>query len=443
MSDILESLSGMEKENYYQRLTQGIVCISKLIDQIQVQIINRKDEDAYLTFLSPEEIIYNTESYQHHFSLPSSSYKEKQILLDDIRHDYLHTKIDKNISKFFIPGYFYFLRRSILLFSDDQSANKYKYKFLDVSPYGNNIENEDFLVLKSSSNENDNILLKIDNFDIKSRSFLLNFSNGCENIHGENHDMNAIDNDNSIIEKKPHSTPKDVLKDVIEKKSPIVYYQNINPGKYYFEMLGKFFYQAFLAGIGNEDNLQPVFSNILDSILSSITQDKCQEIEFKLPKLTQKKKKQKDLVDLIGRLLKLYILLSKSPLKNSFYNDFEARKHDESLNDDKSIFNTLNSEIDELKTAIAEFISSKQHRITVKKQDIDLVDPSMENEEVKKRLNLTNPDYLQELGELCRDLFNTIDINEIYRESIIHNPKITKLWKAPIAELSHRKLCNW
>ena len=424
LSEILENLSAIERKNYYQRLIQGIWCIDNLNRRIMADTIRRSDKD-YLKFLSPEEIIYDTESHLHDFKLPVSAYSQKRELLEDIRYDYLHTKIDKNISKYFIPGYFYFLRRYIdLKPASINVGNKYKYKFLDISPYGNSIENEDFIVLKRNKNdEKDNIILEICDVDSESRTFSVKYP--------PLYDSGNIDIREIILSDYPGKE--------------FVYYQNINPCKYYFLMLGKFFYRAFFIGLINEDNLQPSFSHILECTLSSLGKEKCEGIEFKLPSLKpyldkingnlaknkHEKKAKEKLIDLICSLLEIYVLLSIPQLKNSFYNEFYNKRN---------TVTGFQSKLGNLKSKIAEFISSGSDNVSVTTEMIDLINPSFKNQDVNKELGLNNRAYLDRLGKVCEEVFKTIDVNEIYRESIVHIA--TETHKLPWGKTKSSSLFN-
>ena len=410
LSDILKDISDLESKYYYERLIKGFWCIENLTNRIQRDTIDRPNED-YLKFLSPEDIIYDTEfNNEHNFKLPVSIYKQKKQLLEDVRQDYLHTKIDKNISKYFIPDYFYFLRRQINLKPTITDLNtKYNYKFLDVSLCGNTVNNGDFIVCKPNSNdEKENIILKIYDLDMESRTLSLGY------IPGYKKDDIKI---NEIIQTN-------------EAEKEFIYYQNIEPSRYYLLMLGKFFYQVFFDDTGGENSLQPIISHVLECTFSSLHQHKNQEIEFELPSLKPyfqiniqsaqnkaKKKIKTQLIDLICSLLEMYVLLSVPLLKNSFYKKGEYDN-----------FTNFKVSLAELKNKIVKFISSSissNSDASILTEKMTSINPSLHNQDVKQKLGLNDTAHLDSLGEICDEVFNTIDINKIYRESIVCTLKET------------------
>ncbi|MTJ07105.1 MULTISPECIES: protein kinase [unclassified Anabaena] len=242
--DTIQMLQNIENNNLWKRFAEGVWYlekISRLVEDLLKPNQFSFSELLPINFaISQKSITGEPDSLNIKFNL----YKTKDSYERDLRSDFVYTKITRDIGNPFVPNYLTFMRRKIRLITDSEN-NNIIYQFLDSSPYGDVIEEHDWIILKSKNN--DHSLLQIEEIGENSHTVL-------------KYRVVSADQDAKDI---------DIKKNISSDKE-YVYYKYIDPCKYYFNMIGIYIYQIFFVSIDNQGQSKPYITDIINNEINKI-----------------------------------------------------------------------------------------------------------------------------------------------------------------------------
>jgi serine/threonine protein kinase len=296
------------------RFTQIIQLIkSKIVNQEMKQIFPIKDDiseaqEFFFAELAPENIALS----DNKLILKIIVYEKLKDYLKDLRDDVVHVnKIFYNPLNPFSPGEAIgYIRREIMLQKVDSSLdNKYAYKFVEASPFGDEIQPGDWIVTTSKNKQ----IRRITTVE----GLHLTLSDAVNLIGDDKLDTTA----NSKVEenlKKTQSPRYDSI-------NVHYYYKNIDVVSYYVSMLGIYIYQLFFVNIGSNTISKPIgVKSLVYQLKASPSQNNAALKSIKAALFCDAFEEGADIPTLIykcyGRLTALYLALSLPNSKQFFEN---------------------------------------------------------------------------------------------------------------------------
>ena len=229
ISSEIDRLNKYTPENtreYARRLSEGIWYFRRLVKMIQDTLVN-DSKKRFLAQMVPEniEITNNRE-----LTFANFVYTEEQNYLADLKEDRAYTSIPGDGKNPYIPDYITYMRREIKLISKE-NPNQFQYSFFDALSSGDEIETDDWILINKE-------LWQVESID-----------KGLITIHP--HDSHV---------EEPYTPSVD------EQKKRYVFYRNIEPCKYYLEMLGIYLYNIFFVGIDPDMSKKPMITNFYNQM---------------------------------------------------------------------------------------------------------------------------------------------------------------------------------
>ncbi|MEI2582864.1 protein kinase domain-containing protein [Scytonema sp. PRP1] len=255
--ETIKELQNMQADKLWERFGKGFWYfeqISKLVEEL----LNFQDESSNFSFselLPTNFAISKRNNLPNALNLKFKLYKTKTFYERDLRSDFVYTKVTRDIGNPFVPNYLTFMRRKILLIKNG-SNEKITYKFLDSSPYGDVIGEDDWIILKSKNSNN--LLLKV-----------VRISNN-----------NTIDNVHLVSSDKSTTEPINI-KDHISNSEECIYYKYIDPCVYYLNMIGIYIYQIFFVNLDKNTQSKPYITDLINSDINRL-KIKNQNVEIKI-----------------------------------------------------------------------------------------------------------------------------------------------------------------
>lgn len=357
----IKKIRQQPKDKLLFRLQKGIWYLNSFADII----INKlQKNDFYIADLNPKNILQSMVNSNIEFNLPIYDNKEKY--QKDLKRDFVYTKFSNDIKNFYVPDFIVFMRREIELSSinkfippddntdSDGSNNQLKqvkftgkYLFLDSSIYGNHVCKGDWIVIKSSNLDN-NKLFRIDNVDNESKTITFT----------------------SIDKYSVNDFPEE--KDLT--KFGIVFYKKFSIEQYYLYMIGIYLYHLFFIGIDGNNYSRPILANILNENCQYVNNIK--EIEIDKNKINQeqwfdwtKNKLSKDLQKIVNSLVIMYLRLTFSESKNSFYTLYSKKEKDHSI---YYAMVQVKSELEIIRENIAKYLTKHLQKTGAIKNDLKI-----------------------------------------------------------------------
>ena len=311
----LKRTQDLSEEKYPERLAAGIWHLERIIGLIQESISG--DEQSYFLELTPQNI--NTDFKQRKSTTRYSIYRDEDAYFVDLSGDLVRTKVINDIANPFVPSYLMFMRREILLQNSSRTLSKTdqsnltvgsgkriqfeSYKFLDSSLYGNDINPNDWVVVKGAKN----YLLKI---------------SSCQDfrIQLEDASRDTATADFSYIE------------DI--DKLDAVYYRKLDRCIYYLHMIGIYIYHLFFVGLADNTYDKPRIENYIRSFgVEAVKNVRVKDLEsvemtaneqprwpWQSQKSTDSKTIGKDkLYTILNKLAQIYLKLILTENKDSYY----------------------------------------------------------------------------------------------------------------------------
>jgi len=199
--------------NYVKRLALGINYLQKLVDLIKR--ITLVEKEHYLIQLTPDNVKWTKSN--NALSFGPSVYKEIDDYIKDLKENKAYSKFQRDVKNSYIPRMVLHMRRNIEI--DKISKEEFEYKFLD-GLISENIQNGDWILAY-------NELFKVRCLDPSKKT-----------IHLKDHKIFSGDNFNGNF----------------------IYYHNIDPCRYYLEILSSYIYNIFFEGIDNNICQRPIIT---------------------------------------------------------------------------------------------------------------------------------------------------------------------------------------
>jgi len=370
------------------RLARGIWYLRQISELINKNI-NSKDNTAFFYEMLPESINIVKNSCEYPTYETEDDYKV------DLITNHLFIKISQNILNKYTPNYVSFMRRKIkLTMKSEEIKNRFTYIFEDQSFFGNEIDNNDWIV-------NDKDLWKVET-DEKSSEIAL--------VHEGTLQFNKETNKH-IFQKTSKNDSKSKIFELDQEEPVYYFYKNLDPCNHYLQILGVYVYNIFISGFGSlsvNDSLLPIITDLLIKIQNRKVNSKLVEIKDtsfnNFENITLKSVYQ--------YITYLFIKLSFPDVENSFY---------KSSNSDKNRIANAHEEIDNLKIYIAKALSINKTKL---ERYIDSIDAHIEDSDkpisfddlFSELLELNLPNCkkhkkINDLGENNRNLRNIVENN--------------------------------
>ncbi|MGI0488766.1 protein kinase domain-containing protein [Pantanalinema rosaneae CENA516] len=239
-SNDLANLRQFAKKDFPKRLSRGIQYFEKLIQLIQNLVSN---DIAYFFELMPKNITQD----QSGLGVRYIVYENQSRYMDDLRKDFVYTKINRDPTNPYVPNFFNYIRRPIRLKAKYNINKKPStldctvYEFMDASPYGNMIRREDWVLIKLRGNS---YLWQVS--DLSGDSWKLRLSIPSEDEEERKDYENAFRN-------------------IEEGEIEAIFYKDLSPTVYYINMLGIYIYHLFFVGLDDNGHDKPSLENSIRS----------------------------------------------------------------------------------------------------------------------------------------------------------------------------------
>jgi|LakMenEpi03Aug12_release.lakeMendotaPanAssembly.Ray.scaffolds.fasta_scaffold04249_3 serine/threonine protein kinase len=392
--DAIKNLQNLERSKLWQRFAQGYWFLektSRLVDDLLKSTNNFSFSELLPANFAISE--KTSRGYRHpdDLNVKFKLYKSQESYERDLKSDFLYTKITRDIGNPFVPNYLSFMRRKInLRIYNDRDL---KYQFLDSSPYGDFIEKDDWIIVKSKNS--DNLLFQVENVEPNSNTILT---------------LKLGSNVNSADDMKKH---------ISGSNEDCIYYQCIDPCLYYFNMIGIYIYQIFFVGIDKNTQSKPYVTDFIKNEINKIKiKEPDSKIEIIISKILDKKDEKKSPnilwiwgqttdnqnVDkdvenfsiILRKIVSIYLKLTFHESKDSYYANG---------NDSQSRIDLLFNDVEEIKKAITEAINEIKKRSKVEDNFINLRN--------YPESSFPFPPFEDKLQSLLCNPFNDLSLNMI------------------------------
>jgi len=232
----IEALNKYTPDNtreYARRLSEGVWYFRELVKMVQDALIN-DSKKRYLAQMLPDNIEIKND---RELVFANFVYQEEQNYITDLKDDRAYTSIPGDGRNPYIPDYITYMRREIRLVSKE-TDNQFQYSFFDALTSGDNVDINDWILINKElwriKAVNDGIIT-IEQFNPQNKT-----------------------------DKKGNKTEKTEViiykPSVDEQKKRYIFYRNIEPCKYYLEMLGIYLYNIFFVGVGKDMSKKPIIT---------------------------------------------------------------------------------------------------------------------------------------------------------------------------------------
>lgn len=305
LSDRIKELQSLSVQDLPLRLAKGIWYFRQLVMLVRRSILSK---GAFFCELLPINIVASGEKMEFMYSI----YQAKQDYLEDLQDDFVHRRIICNIANPYVPVEIAFIRRQIELKKSSRSVKTFQFQFLDSAGYYTSISSGDWLVINAHLYR----ILQATRQEIE-----------IENPTNSGFDVDELLDANN------------------GKAISCIYYKNLDPCKYYLDMLGIYLHQIFFAGLGNTTIDQSGFIKIAQTLL------------FMNPRSVNIKgysinrwRRQRGLEPILQMLTSMYLRLTFPQDRRSFYSQGKS-------NDDRIIFVEAEAQI--LQAMIEDFVGER------------------------------------------------------------------------------------
>ena len=393
--EVLKKLRKQSKNELLFRLQDGIGYLNKLTQLIFLKVQNNS---FYIAELNPQNIVKSENDSQ--LEIKFSVYDNYEKYLNDLKKDFVYTKLTNNIRDFYAPDFLVFMHREIEIEiedisfispsnegSNDLSSEQKKvkitgyYLFLDSSIYGDNICENDWIIFKSLNSENNKI------FRIESV------------------DKNSEKRNKIVFTSIEKYSDGDFLQPEKLTEYDIIFHKEFQINEYYLHMLGIYLYNIFFIGIDGNSYNKPISLSILKNSCQYIKSLNTVEIRRgKFRNLRNKPHLARDLQEIINSLVVIYLKLTFTESEYSFY----SLHHDKRLYDILSIIKT---ELEEIQERIARYLTKHLKHLKAIGNNDEIQPNRIGNSEGKLINSIEKTDPKLNLKE----------INETYQTDIIMN----------------------
>ena len=274
------SIYGLQEigvDSISMRLAQGYWFFRKLAELTR-EILEDKD-NAFIVELLPKNIIVDKDRLKYVFT----AYKSEEDYKSDLRQDLVYARVSRDINNPFVPNDLTFMRRRVQLRKTSEE-DQFEYQFIESALLGDKISVGDWIIVGSE-------LYRI---DLKEENFIVIKSD-----------------EQKIGESKSQLSPENQD----EKSSEHVFYHNLDPCRYYLQMLGIYLYHIFFVGIGSTTKNKPLIITIADSAryLSDLPEP------VHVSRFEHVDKKDYDLQSIYRFLIHIYLKLLFGDHSESYY----------------------------------------------------------------------------------------------------------------------------
>lgn len=298
LEDKILELQDRSIDKLPQQFANGIWYFRKLVDLLIETLENK--ETRFFQEILPKNVIIENDRLNFLFT----AYQSEEHYKNDLRKDLVYAKINRDITNPFVPNYITFIRRKIQLqpvqFSDMKSSesgdmdipepNTFKYRFLDSALLGDSIEIGDWVIVKFK-------LCKIISISPEQQTVTLEY------------DLPSLQRETII----PGSDEQQSL------ATEHIFYKNLDPCKYYLQMLGIYLYHIFFVGLRDISQDKPLLITIAQSIryLNIWQNDDVVKINEQDANLASKK--DPDIEDIYRFIRYMFMKLTFPEHANSYY----------------------------------------------------------------------------------------------------------------------------
>ena len=447
ISDI-QQLSSKKFDEVALRLSTGIKYIIKLAELINGILKKQRKKEIFFFQMIPNNLQYILDK---EFEPIYIHYKNIDDYKRDIQEDVLYTKLNILQSETYVPDLFSSIRRQIFLTPVDNEKNIFSYRFKEASYQGDYISEGDWIILNSE-------LCKIDKVDNNKITIIPESESNSDKKDENESELNVENESESKSDINDECESELNVEDESESKSNVeeehkyyIFYRNIIPCKYYFEILSSYLYNIFFVGL-NTFMKKPLFIHIIRSyafkqkdwnFIKLVGDQKMVDIEKEFTPDTANNKKideiPKDLfqkrVNIIFRFItQIYLKLNFSDANNSYYRMYN---NDDDY-DNGSRISTVLKDLRELQTMIQTFLCLDSWNI----EDLNI---ETIQDIIKKHRNTFDiiGEYVKDypdFDEIVRDLTEkAIDTNGNFQNKVPQNEVLVKESTQNIHSLSKKE----
>ena len=290
------------------RLAQGAALFKKVFDLASKGMDNLDRNESgtevasgingsgtlYFAEMVPQNIERLTEKELKFKSETYGSYRE---YIEDLKSDHPFFRINSDIQNPYVPLHFIAARRRLKLEKADGEFRR--YNFVDSSPSGSSVSKNDWIV-----DSNKKMLWRV------------------TSVHDSipNQITLKLVNDEHANPLEDPGTP--IPGDAGSGEEEYIYYQNLDPARYYLNMLGIYLHQIFFANIGRTSRDRPEAIDIARKVVSVCGSDKVKV-------LYQEAKFSHNFDGVVSLITQMYLRLTlyghiEPPSAQSVRNCFEA-----------------------------------------------------------------------------------------------------------------------
>lgn len=307
--------------DFPERLAQGMVLFQKVFNLVSEEIskmdgirqgsegIPESDSETHITFA--EMIPQNMVKTEKELNFKSRIYESYREYKEDLRGDYVHFRLNRDAQNPYVPLDFIAIRRRLKF--QKAEGKFFQYRFLDSSPGGGTVNKHDWIVGKQ-------MLWRV------------------SSVHDSIPNQITLQpvNDQHLDSQEDAGIP--VPGNTGFEDDEYVYYQNLDPVRYYLNMLGIYLHQIFFANLGRTTRDRPEAVDIAQKIITVRGIDK---VTF----IYQASKFGSNFDGVVKLIAQMYARLT-------MYGHLEPR----SAQNAQDCFNQVRKENDQLRNIIANFL---------------------------------------------------------------------------------------
>ncbi|UBF25413.1 hypothetical protein K9N68_28065 [Kovacikia minuta CCNUW1] len=241
-SNGLDNLKLLSKEDFPKRLYRGVQYLDKLIKLIQRLVSN---DIVYFFELIPPNITQDQSGLEAKYIV----YENQSRYVEDLRKDFLYTKVSRDIGNPYVPHFFNFIRRPIRLKTVKYNINRNphsldcaSYSFLDTPAYEDRIKQGDWVLV-----------------NLGGTGYLWQVGE----LNGDIRRLRLLIPLDSEDERKRY---EDAFKNMEKEEIDATFYKDLVPTVYYMNMLGIYIYHLFFVGLDNNNYNKPSLENAIRSL---------------------------------------------------------------------------------------------------------------------------------------------------------------------------------
>ena len=336
MSKIVSNIQKLTPLNFYEfslRLAKGIWYIRELTLLVRGTFSDIQDsEKNFFAQMLPENIELTSAEEKDLLVFINPVYPKKIDYKEDLKRDLVFTRIRTDISDPYVPDTFLSMRRTIHL-EKTSGKNTFIYKFMDSSIIGDYLFIEDWIV-------------------IQERLFKVILIDGNKVVLEDDIDINFE------LDIKPGG-------------QKAVYYKNIDPCKYYLEILSSYIYNIFFVGIEEASISKPLIIRTIKDQAYMLKNWNIVKIKREDLLVSKKDDKEFKKANLQKKLHIIYIFITKIYLKLTFIETGRSY-YDQNIDDVNRILSVY-TELQELQKMVESFLDIKEGILDLSIKDIENV----------------------------------------------------------------------